>query len=77
MRQNLSLGFLTKRESNQSPQLQRLARKLEFRLVASLDMILSKKLITKALISLRRCTGWSASLLFANLKTGFLASRLI
>ena len=28
-RENLSLGFLTKRDSNQSPQLQRLARKLK------------------------------------------------
>ena len=30
--QNLSSGFLTKRDSNQSPQLQRLARKLNFHL---------------------------------------------
>ena len=29
-------------------------------------MILSKKRITKALISLRRCAGWSAPLLIAN-----------
>ena len=29
-RQNLSSGFNTKRDSNQSPQLQRLARKLKF-----------------------------------------------
>ena len=29
-------------------------------------MILSKKGITKALISLQGCTGWSAPLLFAN-----------
>ena len=28
-------------------------------------MVLSKKRITKALISLRRCAGWSAPLLFA------------
>ena len=27
---NLSSGFLTKRDSNQSPRLQRLARKLKF-----------------------------------------------
>ena len=33
---------------------------------ASLDMILFKKRITKALISLRGCAGWSAPLLFAN-----------
>ena len=29
---NLSSGVLTKQDSNQSPQLQRLARKLKFRL---------------------------------------------
>ena len=33
--------------------------------VVSLDMILSKKQITKVLISLHRCAGWSAPLLFA------------
>ena len=38
----------------------------EISLVASLDMILSNKRITKALISLRGCAGWSAPLLFAN-----------
>ena len=30
--QNLSSGFLKKRDSNQSPQLQKLARNLKFRL---------------------------------------------
>ena len=35
-------------------------------LEASLDMMLSSKQITKALISLHGCTSWSASLLFAN-----------
>ena len=30
--QNLSLGFVTKQDSNQSPQLQRLARELKFHL---------------------------------------------
>ena len=62
MGQNLSSGFPN---SNQSPQLQRLARKMECR-VASLVMILSKKQITKVLISLCRCTGWSVPSLFAN-----------
>ena len=47
-------------------QLQRLARKIEILLVASLDMILSKKQITKALFRLRGCAGWSAPVLFAN-----------
>ena len=35
-------------------------------LVASLDMILSKKRITKALIRLRGCAGWSVPVLFTN-----------
>ena len=34
--------------------------------VARLHMILSKKQITKALIRLRGCAGWSAPVLFAN-----------
>ena len=34
--------------------------------VASFDMILSNKLITKALIRLQGCAGWSVPLLFAN-----------
>ena len=39
----------------------------EISLVASLDtcIILSNKQITKVLIRLRRCAGWSAPLLFA------------
>ena len=35
-------------------------------LVASLDMVLSKKRVSKALTSLPGCTGWSGPLLFAN-----------
>ena len=38
----------------------------KFSLVARLDMILSNKLMSKALIRLGGCAGWSASLLFAN-----------
>ena len=57
--ENLSSGLLTKQVSNQSPQLQRLARKNEILPVASLHTILSKKWTTKALIrlhiSLRLC----------------------
>ena len=64
--QNLSSGFFKKRGSNQSPQLHRLSRNLKILLVASLDIILSKKRITKALIRLRGCAGLSAPLLFAN-----------
>ena len=40
--------------------------KIESSLVASFDMVLSKKGIKKALIRLRGCAGWSAPLLFAN-----------
>ena len=41
-------------------------QKIEIVLVGSLDMKHSDKRITKALIRLRRCAGWSAPLLFAN-----------
>ena len=34
--------------------------------MASLDIILFKKRIIKALIGMRKCTGWSAPLLFAS-----------
>ena len=57
MQENLSSGFLKNRDSNQSPQLQRLPRKLKITLVANLDMILFIKRITKALIRLRGCAG--------------------
>ena len=40
--------------------------KIKVLLVASLDIILSNKQITKALISLRGCAGWSPPLLFPN-----------
>ena len=59
------------RYSNQSSQLQRIARKIEISLVASLVMILSKMQITQALTSLCRCAGWSTPLLFANLEDRF------
>ena len=41
------------------------AQKIEISPVASLDMVLSIKRITKVLIRLRECAGWSAPLLFA------------
>ena len=41
------------------------SKKNEISLVASLDMVLSKTRITKA-IRLRRCAGWSAPVLFLN-----------
>ena len=40
--------------------------KIEISLVAILDIILSKKRMTKALICLRGCAGWSVPVLFAN-----------
>ena len=40
--------------------------KIGISLVLSLDMILYNTRITKALIRLRGCAGWSAPLLFAN-----------
>ena len=44
---------------------------------ASIDILLSNKQITKALIRLRGCTGWSAPLLFACIMPGFPALRPI
>ena len=40
--------------------------KIEISLVASLDIVLYKTRITKALIRLRGCAGWSTTVLFAN-----------
>ena len=40
--------------------------KIEMSLLPSVDIILSKKRITKALTRLRGCAGWSAHVLFAN-----------
>ena len=45
--------------------------KIEISLVASKDMILYKKRITKALIRLRESAGWSAPLLSTNPKDRF------
>ena len=44
---------------------------------ASLDILLSNKQITKALIRLRGCTGWSTPLLFARNMPGIPALRPI
>ena len=41
------------------------SKNIEISLEASLDMILSTKRITKALIRLRGCADWSAPVLFA------------
>ena len=69
-RENLSSGVPTKWDSNQSAQLQ-----IENPLVASLNMTLSNKRKTKALIRLRWCAGWSAPLLFANLRRQVFSRR--
>ena len=74
MRQTLSLECSTKPSSNQSPQLQRLAREL-ISLIIIQNIILYHMRITKELIRLRGCAALSALLLFANppktLKTYF------
>ena len=49
--------------------------KIEISLVTSVDMMLSNKRITKALIRLRGCAGWSAPLLFANLRRQVFSRR--
>ena len=75
LRESPSLGCLRKRVSTQSPQLQRIARKSE--LVASLDMILSNKRITKALIRLRSVQAGLRLCCSQAPRTGFLTSRPI
>ena len=62
--ENLSSGFATRWNSIQPAQLQRLAS-LEISALASRGITLSRQRTTKVLIRLRRCAGWSASLLFA------------
>ena len=57
-------GFPDKARLKTIPQLQRLAKKIENSLVAGLDMLLSNTRMTKALIRLRGCAGWSVPLLF-------------
>ena len=47
------------------------SQEIESSPVVSLDMMLSNKRITKALISLRRPAGWSAPLLVANPRRQF------
>ena len=58
-------------DSNQPAQLRRLARKIEISLEACLDMVLSNKLTTKALIRLE------AFVVRNPVKTGLLVSRPI
>ena len=61
-----------KRDSNQSPQLQRLARVVKVRFsVANFDMILSNMRITMAMTRLRVCSDSSAPMLFGNHKDRF------
>ena len=51
------------------------SKRVEISLEASLDMILSNKGITKALIRLHICAGWSAPLLFATLQRQVFSRR--
>ena len=51
--------------------------RLEVSDIETRDIILSRQRTTKALIRLRGCAGWSALLLFAYGKTGFLMTWLI
>ena len=75
-RENLYSGSPTKSDSIQHVQVFG-PEKNEISLVGSLDMILSNKRITKALIRLRGCAGWSASLLFTNSRRqGFLRCHI-
>ena len=52
-----------------------ISQKIENLLVTILVIILSYKRITKALIRLPRCAGWSAPLLFANLRRQIFSRR--
>ena len=51
-------------------------KKLEILCLETRGIILSRQRKTNALIRLCGCTGWSAPLLFAHAKTGFLMTRL-
>ena len=51
------------------------SKKIEISPVVSLHMILSRKRITKALISLSGCAGWSAPVLFTNLRRQVFSRR--
>ena len=75
MRENLSSGFPTKWDSNRPAKLQRLARKLKFRLLQVWMWYFPKSEKTKALISLH-CLVW-ACVVRNPLKPGFLATRPI
>ena len=63
-RENLSLGFATRVDSNQSAQSQNLGRGLKFSDKETRGIMLSRQRTTKVLIRLRGCAGWSAPLLF-------------
>ena len=65
-RQYLSLRFPIKQDPNIET-----SYKFEIPLVARLAIILSNKQITKVLIRLRECAGWSAPLMFANTEDRF------
>ena len=59
-------GVSDKARLKPGPSARKTSWKIKILLVASLNMILSKTRITRALIRLRGCTGWSAPVLFAS-----------
>ena len=71
--ESLSLGFLTRTEVIPKPACSatETSLKIEISFVASLDIILANKRITKELIRLRGCAVWGAPLLFANTEERF------
>ena len=72
MRQSMSSGFPTKWDSNQRP----VRKRIMISLMASVDMILSKKGITKALISLRVCCSQFPQTVFFALSPKYYGSIL-
>ena len=63
-RESLSSGFTTRSDSNRPAHPQKVGRAWNFG-YRTRGIILSRQRTTKALIRLRRCAGWPASLLFA------------
>ena len=74
-RENLSSGFSDKAIFKSVFSVTETSKKIEVSPVASLDIILSNMRITKALIRLRGCAGWSAPVLFAKPRRQVLSRR--
>ena len=65
-REKICLRGFRQSETQQVSSATRTSQKIESLPKASLHMILATKRITKALIRLRGCAGWSALVLFTN-----------